>query len=41
MDTITYASVAALPMIIARYRKHKVVPETEFTPIVISWICRI
>jgi len=41
MDTITYASVAALPIEIARYRKRKVVPETEFTPIVMFWLCRI
>ena len=41
MDTITYASVAALPMSIAQYRKHKVAPEPEFTPIVMFWIRRI
>jgi len=30
MDTMTYASVAALPWSVAQTNKHRIVPEAEF-----------
>src|SRR5438132_550188 len=40
MDTMTYASVAALPWSVAQNKKHPVVPEAEFTPVDLPCITR-
>ena len=40
MDTMTYASVAALPWSVAQNKKQPVVPEVEFTPLDLSRITR-
>jgi hypothetical protein len=41
MDTMTYASVAALPWSVAQHNKHPVAPEAEFTPLDLSYITPI
>jgi hypothetical protein len=40
MDTMTYASVAALPLSVAQNKKQQVVPEAEFTTLDLSYITR-
>jgi hypothetical protein len=40
MDTMTYASVAALPASIVQSSKYPVVPESEFVPLDLSYINR-
>jgi hypothetical protein len=40
MDTMTYASVAALPKSVAQSKKYIAVPEAEFTPLDLSYIRR-
>jgi len=41
MDTMTFASVAALPWSVAQTNKHPIVPETEFASLNLSFIDRI
>jgi hypothetical protein len=39
MDTITYASVAALPLSIVRSSKHRpLVPEADFVPLNLTYL---
>jgi hypothetical protein len=40
MDTMTYASAAALPWSLAQHKKQPVAPEAEFTPLNLSCITR-
>jgi hypothetical protein len=40
MDTMTYASVAALPWSVAQSSKYRVIPEPEFLPFNLSYIDR-
>jgi len=40
MDTMTYASVAALPWSVAQNSKYPVIPEPEFIPFSLSYIRR-
>lgn len=41
MDTMTYASVATLPMRITQYNKGALVPEVEFTPFDLYYITEL
>jgi hypothetical protein len=41
MDTMTYASVAALPWSVAQTNKHHIVPEAEFPSLNLSHISPI
>ena len=40
MDTMTYASVAALPASVVQSSKYRDVPESEFVPLDLSYLDR-